>query len=135
MKWALLIAALLLLQDRCKKDRDTCPGQNNDSDARQPEHQLIIALDGRYWLRLSRTAGFAASAEQPASAIPCTVPVEGVSCDCLSDVDAGKIAESLIDPTAHGRIVVSLDRQCFGASPRSQVLLRRCCPEAFSIRD
>lgn len=36
--------------------------------------------------------------------------------------------------TPHGRIVVSLDRKCFGASSRIQARPRRCCPEAFSIR-
>jgi MFS family permease len=31
-------------------------------------------------------------------------------------------------------LVVSLDRKCFGASPRSSTLFGRWCPEAFSIR-
>jgi hypothetical protein len=70
-----LMAKFAKLQDRCKKDRDACPGENYDSEASQPKHRLIIAPDEKQWQLLSRDAGFTAPVELRSPAILFTTPV------------------------------------------------------------
>jgi hypothetical protein len=92
-----LMAEFTKLQDRCKKDRDTCPGENYDSEASQPRHRFIIAPDEKQWRLLSRDACFAVPVEE------CAVPqfyapplFNGLrSCDLMPGINKREIANAL----------------------------------------
>lgn len=71
------MAEFAKLQNRGKKDRHACPGENYDSESSQSEHRLIIALNEKQRLLLSRDAGFAAPIELRDPTILCNTPLAG----------------------------------------------------------